>query len=134
MRERNFIIHGIPEGNSSEEAANSKTNDPEVIKDLLQEIGVASVPKSFTRLGKPNAGVRPIKVTMGTLSEKENIMNNLKNLKQAPDRFRKISITDDHTIEERNMIKAKVAEAVKKTKDEGEGKYVFKVRGSPKNG
>ena len=73
-----------------------------------------SVPKSVTRLGKPNAGARPIEVTMGTISEKDNIMDNLKYLKQVPDHLRKISITDDFTIEERIMIKEKVAEAVKK--------------------
>ena len=62
--------------------ANSETNDPDVIKALLQEMKVGSIPKSFTRIGKPNAGVRPIEVTMGTISEKDN-MENLKNLKQA---------------------------------------------------
>ena len=101
MRERHFIIHGLPEGNSSDKTANSGTNDPEAIKALLQEIRVGSVPKSFTILGKPNVGVIPINVTMGTtISEKDNTMGNLKNLKQAPDHFRKISITDDFTNEE----------------------------------
>ena len=71
---------------------------------------------------------------MGTISEKDNIMENLKYLKQAPDHLRKISITDDLTIEERITIKEKVAEAVKKTKDEGEGKHIFRIRGTPKNG
>ena len=48
--------------------------------------------------------------------------------------MRKISITDDFTIEERIVIKEKVAEAVKKTEDEGEGEYIFRVRGTSKNG
>ena len=134
QRERNFIIHGLPEENSSDKTATSDTNDHEVIKAIFREIKVGSVPKSFTRLGKPNAGARPIKVTMGTISEKDNIMENLKYLKQAPDHLRKNSITDDFTIEERIMIKEKVAEAVKKTEDEREGKYIFRVRGTPKNG
>ena len=84
-----------------------------MIKAIFREINVGSVPKSFTRLGKPQ-GARPIKVTTGTISENNNIMENLKYLKQAPDHLRKISITDDFTIEERIMIKEKVAEAVKK--------------------
>ena len=133
LRERNFIIYGLPEENFSDKTANSDTNGHEGIKAIFREIEVGSVPKSFTRLGKPNAGARPIKVTMGTISEKDNIMENLKYLKQAPDHLRKISITDDFTIEERIMIKEKVAEAVKKTEDE-EGKYIFRVRGTPKNG
>ena len=84
LRERNFIIHGLPEENSSDKTANSDTNDHEVIKAIFREIKVGSVPKSFTRLGKPNAGARPIKVTMGTMSEKDNIMENLEVLKTSP--------------------------------------------------
>ena len=46
----------------------------------------------------------------------------------------RISITEDYTPEERLAIREKVKEAKRKTELEGEGKYVFKVRGTPKNG
>ena len=56
----------------------------------------------------------------------------MRGLKQAPDNLRKNSITDDFTIEERIIIKENLAEAVKLT--EYEGKYIFKVRDTSKNG
>ena len=47
----------------------------------------------------------------------------------------KISVTDEYTAEERQMIRNKLVEARNKTtKSEGNGAYVFKVRGTPKNG
>ena len=55
-----------------------RKENSKLIKALLQEI----------RVGKSNAGVRAIKLTMGT--KKNNIMENVMNLKQAPDHFRKV--------------------------------------------
>ena len=52
----------------------------------------------------------------------------------GPKKFRKISVTCDYSPEERLMIREKVEEAKKKTEQEGEGKFIFKVRGSPLNG
>ena len=45
---------------------------------------------------------------------------------------RKTSVTDDYTIEERAVIRNKVAEARHKTETEGEEKYIWKVRGTRK--
>ena len=88
-----------------------------------------------TRLGKKNNDrSRPIKIRMANTNDKESVMNNLFKLKEAPTAFRKISVTDDFTAQEREEIKMKVNEAKRKTESEGEGKYVFKLRGSPKNG
>ena len=61
-------------------------------------------------------------------------MENLNKLKNAPEKLRNISVTDDYTKEERQIIRSKVDEATKKTQEEGDGKYIWKVRGSPKNG
>ena len=61
-------------------------------------------------------------------------MSNLSKLKQAPENFRKISVTDDYTEKEREEIRKMVNEAKNKTESRGDGKYIFKVRGSPKNG
>ena len=61
-------------------------------------------------------------------------MNNLIKLKNAVDQFKKISVTDDYIIEERAVIRNKVAEARHKTETEGEGKYIWKVCGTPNNG
>ena len=61
-------------------------------------------------------------------------MKNLSKLKNAPDIFTKISVTDDDTAEERQAIRNKLAEARNKTDSKGNEVYVFKVRGTPKNG
>ena len=93
-------MHGLREKNPCDTTAKcvSDTNDHEVvIKAIFREIKVGSVPKSCTRLGKPNAGAaRPIKVTMGTtttttttISEKDNIMEKSKYVKQGPYQLRK---------------------------------------------
>ena len=71
---------------------------------------------------------------MNSLSEKDEVMSNLYNLKQAPDDFKSISVTDDYTLEERQAIKDMVTEAKNKTENEGAGQYVWRVRGTPKNG
>ena len=62
------------------------------------------------------------------------VMSNLGKLKYAAEKFRRTRLTDNHTAEEREAIKSKVSEARKKTEAEGEGGYIWKVRGSPKNG
>ena len=58
---------------------------------------------------------RPIKIRMSTLSERELMMSSLGKLKVAPEKFKKISITEDYTIEERQVIKNKLEEAKNKT-------------------
>ena len=71
---------------------------------------------------------------MSTLNEKKSVMSNLSKLKQAPENFKKISVTDDYTEKEREEIRKMVNEAKNKTESQGDGKYIFKVRGSPKTG
>ena len=92
--------------------------------------------KSLYRLGKRNEtdelSKRPIKVVMNSEKQKKLVMANLKNLK-GKENYRRISITDDHTIKERNTIQ----EFVKKAKAANENEnpdsiFEWKVRGSPK--
>ena len=60
-------------------------------------------------------------------------MSRLSNLKNAEERYKKISVTDDYTIEERRTIKSWVERA--NAKNNGETRAViWKARGSPKNG
>ena len=69
---------------------------------------------------------------MGNQNEKEMIMTSLGKLKNAIEKFKRISIIDDYTAEERDAIKNKVTEARNKSEVEGKGIYIWKVRGSPK--
>ena len=132
-RINNFIIHGIDESPTNDSEAVS--NDCTMINSLFQAIDIESNPKSFFRIGKQNdQKSRPIKVIMKTTLDKDEVMENLNKLKNAPEKLRNISVTDDYTKEERQIIRSKVDEANKKTQEEGDGKYIWKVRGSPKNG
>ena len=54
----------------------------------------------------------------------------LPNLKNSEDMFRRISVTDDHTIEERQEIRRLVDES--KEKNRNETNAVWKVRGDKK--
>ena len=48
--------------------------------------------------------------------------------KEAPEKFRRISVTDDYTQDEREEIRKLVEEAKERSKNR---KIVWKVRGSP---
>ena len=57
-------------------------------------------------MGKPDPNKnRPIKLRMNTESEMEKVMSRLPNLKNAEDHFRKISVTDDYTVERHEITK-----------------------------
>ena len=132
-RAQNIVIHGFPEENDTQEGnIEAGTN---TIKELLKIIEVEATPVSIVRLGKRTESKRrPIKIRMSTLNERELMMSSLGKLKVAPEKFKKISITEDYTIEERQVIKNKVEEARNKTEAEGGGNHIWRVRGSPKNG
>ena len=72
---------------------------------------------------------------MKTYECKSQIMSRLSNLKNSEERFRTLSIRDDHTFEERQLIK----EWSTKTKSNPNAavtnnEFFYKLRGSPKNG
>ena len=124
-RAKNIIVHGCPEAVVIQEV---KEDDNTYVKELLQIIGVEAIPASTTRIGKhTEARPRPIKIVMGNQNEKEMIMISLGKLKNAVEKFKRISVT------ERNAIKNKVTEARNKSEVEGKGIYIWKVRSSPKN-
>ena len=58
-------------------------------------------------------------------------MSVLGNLQDAPDRFRKIRISNDYNPEEREEIKKTREDAKKQTRDEEDDSYIFVVRGEP---
>ena len=106
------------------------------VNSLFEILGSGDEPKKIIRLGKPEANrTRPLKVVMNSLSEKENIMANLKRLKNAEQIYKNVSITDDYTQTERHEIKLWNEKAKTANLEAGENsKFVFKVRGTPKNG
>ena len=124
----NIIIHG--KGEDSEQIA-----DPDFVKDMIRVIGCNVTPKSVVRIGRADASKkRPIKIILHSEQDKDKIMTNLKNLKDYTE-FKGISITDDYTVSERQMIKEFANKAKEKSLLEPEGSNsVWRVRGTPKNG
>ena len=129
-RAKNIIIHGIPES-----LVNQKEHDANVVNELINLLDYRVAPSNINRVGRQKEqGSRPIKLIMSTLNDKESAMKSLGKLKDAPENFRKICVTDDYTQEERESIREKVAKAKRMTETQGEGKYIWRVRGTPKNG
>ena len=124
-RERNMIIHGIDE-------IDSQTDD-DFVHNFLVTVGASVVPESITRLGKTEDGkIRPLKMIMKSTEDKSQVMSRLVNLKNADDRYRKVSVRDDYSVEERLLIKQWSEKAA--AKNLAEKTNEFKVRGNPKNG
>ena len=65
-------------------------------------------------------------------ADKQKVMSRLNRLKGTSDEFGNISITDDYTQSERDIIKTWNERA--KEKSANDKTHVYKVRGDPKNG
>ena len=96
----------------------------------METIGLQTEPKQIVRLGKTNENnKRPLKLVMK--SKDVNVMKRLGNLKNN-DKYRNVSVRDDYTLEERELIKEWVKKANEKNKKDNTDEW--KVRGTPKNG
>lgn len=102
MREKNIVIHG--------KAESDEKVDEAFLQKLIKQIAVGSIKfKSFKRIGSvSDAKKRPILVQFYNTEDKYKVMNNLKNLKDVyltDTDFSNISVTDDYTSAERDIIK-----------------------------
>ena len=131
-RANNLIVYGAKE-EPGDTTNSQKTRDDNFIAGLMTALDVNVTPTEIVRLGKPNPGkTRPIKLTMSSEMEKKLVMDNLKNLKDAEEAYHTLSVRDDYTLKEREMINKYVQEA--KQKNDAENTTEWKVRGTPKNG
>ena len=130
-RENNIIIHGISE-NGVDSDEQRRALDESYISELFQILGVNVKPSYITRLGKieNNTKTRPVKIVMTTTTEKEQVMSRLPNLKTAEDKYKRISVKDDYTPEERAMIRSMNDKANELNKAENTTEW--KIRGTPK--
>ena len=131
-RHRNHTIYGVKESGKGEQL---RREDEAYVKELFDNhLGLMNLnPKAITRLGKVWEGDEsriPLRVIYNNIEEKERVTSVLGNLQNAPDRFRKIRISNDYNPEEREEIK-KIREEAKKTRDEEDDSYIFVVRGEP---
>lgn len=131
-RINNLVIYGISEQRVDDNVS-LQDQDKEFMNTLLGAIEVNVSPKQILRLGKESTGRnRPVKVILKCEDDKNKIMSSLNKLKNADESLRGISVRDDYTIEERQLIKTMTEEA--KRKNEADNVTYWKVRGTPKNG
>ena len=132
LRSCNIILHGVTESSNTD---NAKSIDETYVKSFLEAIKPTTICKSIFRIGKegPNKK-RSIKVIMKSEADKNKIMDNLKCLKDQ-ETFIGLSVTDDYTISERDLIKEWTEKAkVNNVNESPNSNYTWKVRGNPKNG
>ena len=90
--------------------------------------------KNVSRIGvAKNDNKRPIMVTLKSENDKLKILNNLRAL-HGLDKYKGVTISEDLTQEQRKDIKDLSQEARKRNNEEKSICYVWRVRGSSKNG
>ena len=104
QRKSNIIIHGATEGDSKTKEEQDK-DDKDFVEKLLKDASYKATPKYIGRIGfKTGERSRPLKVAFSTEKEKRNLFGNLKALKGIKS-YEGVSISDDYTRAERDMIK-----------------------------
>ena len=126
-RANNFIVHGKEEV--------SEDDDEQFMQTFFNQLAIGNVKlQSKKRIGTAQDGKnRPILVHLQSDEGKSKVMNSLQNLKNVS-QFRGISITDDYTFAEREMIKEFQQKARKMNEENPEEETIYRVRGCPKNG
>ena len=135
LRSRNLILHGVPEPCGNVSAENKKMDEEYVVK-FIDAVQVAVTFKSVSRIGRPDQEdkKRPIKIIMNSEEDKMKVLDNLRNLKDN-ESFKRLSVTDDYTVAERYLLKEYSLKAKEMNdKESPDCKYVWRVRGTPKNG
>ena len=134
-RARNIVIHGVAEDADADKTL-SKQRDEDFVKNLFRSMTISDLAfKTVHRIGRPQPDKkRPIMVIMNTEVDKEKIMQNLSNLRDKTE-FKGISVTEDYTLAERQMLLDWREKATaKNNEEEPNSKFIWRVRGTPKNG
>ena len=130
-RDKNIMVYGLLETGATTDEVN--TNDVAKVEALFNHLKIHVRPTKFTRIGdKTPDKIRPIKLEMFSVGAKDTVMNNLKQLKNAGLDLGKLSVRDDLTPKERELLKKFVDTAKQKSADDTTNFWV--VRGTPKNG
>lgn len=136
-RKCNIIVYNIEES-EADETQDRKDADTNVVREIcdIMKTNPANV-KNVTRLGKRikdtegKVKSRPTKVIFGDEREKSGFMRNLRNLAEAEEKFKSISVTHDMTKRERALNKEKVNEAKDMNEKNESGDYKYVVIGPP---
>ena len=125
-KRKNVVIHGC---DTSDQEKTKK-----FIETLLTDAGTEKIGyTTVNRIGKVDQPKRPIIVEFNTEHDKDVLMRSLRNLKGKCE-YKGISITDDYTVTEREMIKDYKTEAKEMNAKNESEEFFFCVRGTPKNG
>lgn len=125
-RKANIVVHGCE--TSDQEQTEEK------IKMLLKDVGADAVEiKKISRIGKLDNNKRPILVEFSSEHDKDLLMRSLRNLKGNTE-YNGISITDDYTLSQREMINDYRKEVKEMNSKNENSEYFYCVRGTPKNG
>lgn len=124
-RAQNLMLHGKKD----------ESSDIEFINAFLTQVGCdKSNLKSIKRIGATQPDrARPILVQLNTEEEKSKVMKNLRQLKDVQ-MFIGISVTEDYTLAEREMIKIYRTKAKELNEESKSSETIIRVRGCPKNG
>ena len=113
QRKSNIVIHGSCEDDSKSQI-DQENIDKDFVVTLLKDTACNASAKYVGRIGiKIEGKSRPIKVVFNTEKEKRNLFGNLKALK-GTEKYQGVSISDDYTRAERDLIKTWAAQAKNK--------------------
>ena len=126
-RVRNFVVFQAKESESDKSEERIR-HDEDLVKELLTEIQVEVTVEKVIRLGRRESGkLRPLKVALKDSSDKTQVMDNLKKLRDAPDHLKKLMVSHDLTPAQRDDRNKLVKEL--KLKEDENGRLV--VRSAP---
>ena len=122
-RDCSSAVHGVDQN----------VEPSEYIDNLIKTLAISVVkPKAVKRVG--NGEKRPLIVTFQNTEEKSKFMKSLSSLKWKNE-YQGLRITDDYTMNERNLIRKLSDQAKQKNIQEGSNAdFSWRVRGSSKNG
>ena len=128
-RAENLIITGVPETGMTKNGQEIN-NDDDKCKLILEAIGKPEIViKSAQRLGKPlqanSTFKRPIKVTLAQPSERKQVLEKAKSLKEAGDQFSGIYVKKDfHPMVRKELNRLRQVTKEEREKPENQGKTV----------
>jgi hypothetical protein len=136
-RSNNIIIYNNPEirtENKDEWFKNEKSFCLKFFNESLNvEVAEEDLGK-ITRLGKRTDDnlSRPMLIQLKDKSQKNKIMQSLSKLRQADESIKKIIVSHDMTVKEREECKKLVSEAkTKEAESSNQGEWIYRVRGPP---
>ena len=131
-RKNNIIIYRAPES-KKDKAEDKKKDDEDFVKGLLSCLDVNAKQTKLFRIGnrddKNDDKNRPIKVVFKNDKIVSDIMSKAKNLRQADDKYKQVSISYDMNKEQQEVSRKLVNEAKELTKNSAT--YWYKVVGRP---